>query len=616
MGFPDRSRGLRSRAPATASVQDAASDDELDRHLATVREQITGKFLDLSVREDRLLDMAATLDRAAQAAASAQKRRLRWAQAIELFDAFLGENVEPPRACEMRFQGGVYRWAQAQSWIQSGQASLDDSRPRKEAVAALDDAIARFRSVGSVADKPALADNLRFRLAESLADRASLEPVDSPGRRSRESEAVDLLAQPPGDSSALAGFWLLLKADLLRRLGKPEEAATQLDAAVKSPSAPPASEIAEVKLPLLLDRKKYPEAIEFLKTAQVNAPAKELWIVRTRLAQLAGLPSGPARMAAETDLFRAIGELRKNPSFESRAALLELAASRLSPGAAHPPEVWDSLAAAYERRGDPSTAGAQMTLAADRAAALGQADAAASFRLKAGGFLFQAGKFAEADSVLSIVADSPGPDSRRAKAGMLRAVARGRAAALHLPGASTAKYIAALEQQIRDFPKDPSTDEARWLLGKAAIASSGASEPRSSGLPSTRDPPTGSNPASPSSLSIAISSRSIKSAPIASAQPRSWPALAISPSRATSSRAPSRTRPSFCSSERGSTSLPAQTRRKPLATSAIRSPACRSPRCSLPRPAASSGRPGQAGALHRSRARSTEPSFLENPHRA
>ncbi len=131
-----------------------------------------------------------------------------------------------------------------------------------------------FEQWDPLGDKPALAENLRFRLAESLADRASLEPVDSPGRRSRESEAVDLLAQTPGDSSALTGFWLLLKADLLRRLGKPEEAETQLNAAVKSPSAPPASQVAEVKLPLLLDRKKYPEAIEFLKTAHVDPPAR------------------------------------------------------------------------------------------------------------------------------------------------------------------------------------------------------------------------------------------------------------------------------------------------------------------------------------------------------
>ena len=135
----------------------------------------------------------------------------------------------------------------------------------------------------------------------------------------------------------------MLKADLLRRLGKPEDAETTLEAAVKAPSAPPASEVAEVKLPLLLARKKYPEAIEFLKTAHIDPPARELWIVRTRLAQLAGLAAGPARMAAETDLFRAVSELRKTPSLESRAALLELAASGLSPDAAHPPEVWEAL---------------------------------------------------------------------------------------------------------------------------------------------------------------------------------------------------------------------------------------------------------------------------------
>ncbi len=461
-------------APA-AAIQDSALDAEIDRHLATVREQISGKFLELSRREDLLLEMAATLDRAAQAATSAEKRRARWAQAIQLFDGFLDENVEPPRAQEMRFQAGVYRWAQAQSWIAAGEASPGNPQPRKEAIAALDDAIARFRSVGSAGDKPALAENLRFRLAESLADRARLEPQGSPGRHSRESEAIDLLAQPPGDSSALAGFWLLLKADLLRRVGKPEEAAIQLDAAVKSPSAPPASEIAEVKLPLLLDRKKFHEAIDFLKTAHIDPPAKELWTVRTRLAELAdsGLPSGAARMAAETDLFRAISELRKSPSPELRAALLELSASALSPDPAQPPEVWEALALAFSVKGDASAAGAQMALGADRAAALGHTDTAASFRLKAGGFLFQAGKFAEADSVLSQLVDSPGPAARRARAGMLRAVARGRSAALGLKGASTARYIAALEQQIKDFPKDPSTDEARWLLGKAAVATGG-----------------------------------------------------------------------------------------------------------------------------------------------
>jgi hypothetical protein len=92
--------------------------------------------------------------------------------------------------------------------------------------------------------------------------------------------------------------------------------------------------------------------------------------------------------------------------------------------------------------------------------------------LRAGGFLYQAGKFVDADTMLSQVADKPGPTPLRAKAGMLRAMARGRSVALGLPGSTAASYIAALEHQIRDFPADPSTDEARWLLGTMAAADS------------------------------------------------------------------------------------------------------------------------------------------------
>jgi hypothetical protein len=53
---------------------------------------------------------------------------------------------------------------------------------------------------------------------------------------------------------------------------------------------------------------------------------------------------------------------------------------------------------------------------------------------------------------------------------MLRCLARGRALALGLPGASAGSYTAGLEQQLRDFSTDSSTNEARWLLGQLTIA--------------------------------------------------------------------------------------------------------------------------------------------------
>jgi hypothetical protein len=116
--------------------------------LTTVREQIANLVLGLGRREDLALEMAGTLDRAAQAATADEKRLHRWAQAIDLLDRFLKDNLEPPRQPEMRFQAGVYRWAAAQSWIHACELSPGDPKPRQEAVAALDDAIERFRSVG------------------------------------------------------------------------------------------------------------------------------------------------------------------------------------------------------------------------------------------------------------------------------------------------------------------------------------------------------------------------------------------------------------------------------------------------------------------------------------
>ena len=121
--------------------------------------------------------------------------------------------------------------------------------------------------------------------------------------------------------------------------------------------------------------------------------------------------------------------------------------------------------------GDPAKAGAQMATCRQigRPRWAGQTWRPA-YRLRGGGFLFQAGKFDEAE-----LAAVPGRRRSaacpvRAKAGMLRCLARGRALALGLPGASTTSYTAALRAQIRDFPRDPSTDEARWLLGRLAVA--------------------------------------------------------------------------------------------------------------------------------------------------
>ena len=410
-----------------ASAQAPMADDELARHLTTIRSQIENVTIDLGRREELALEMAGTLDRAAQSSPDSNVRRRRWSDAIELLDRFLTKNPDPPRERQLRFQAAVLRWAQGRSWTETGLLGPDDQKPRQEAVAALDNAIERFRSVAGRGNNPTLVDNFRFRLAEALADRAELEPAGTPGRPSQESEALDLLDQAPAET-ALAGFWHLLKADLLRRLGKPVEAEKEIATAVKSTPAPPPREVAEVQVPLLIDLKCFGEAVKSLESSHLDKPLMALWMVRVRLAQLASQPAGPERFNLESELFGSIKELRAGASLEQRLALRDLARSALAPDLKQPPDVWESLADAYGVAGEPAKAGAEMVRAADRAAALGQAAGAAAYRLRGGGYLFQAGLYLEADKVLSRAAADPAAGAMRAKAGMLRCSGRrGRA---------------------------------------------------------------------------------------------------------------------------------------------------------------------------------------------
>jgi hypothetical protein len=457
-------------AEICVSAQEVPTDEELSRHLTLVRAQLEDQSLPIARREELALEMAATLDRAAQAAPGTDVRRRRWSDAIELLDWFLKENIGPSRERQLRFQAAVYRWAQANSWQQSWLLAPADSHLRDQAAKAFDDAIDRFRGVSGDGNTKALTDNLRFRLAEALADRADLEPAGAAERRSRETEALGLMDEPLAEPG-LAGYWHLLKADLLRRSAKPEAAEKELDAAIKADPPAPEREVFDVQIPILLESSRFTQALKAVESSHLDNSVKAYWMVRVRLAQLGGPTAASARFAVESDLFKWIKELRAGTSPERRLALLDLARSGIAPDAKHEPEVWDAMADAYGTAGDPAKAGAQMERAGKQAAARGRADVAAAYRLRGGGYLFQAGRFPEADALLSQVADDPTAGTARARAGMLRTLARGRAAALHLPGASAASYTSALEQQIRDFPRDATTDEARWLLGGLALAS-------------------------------------------------------------------------------------------------------------------------------------------------
>lgn len=450
---------------AAAAQQPApVSEAELARHLATVRAQLANPALDLGRRETLAQDMAATLDRAAQSSPDAEARRTRWGEAIDLLDQFTRANPEAGLERALRLQAAVYRMEQARTWIQASAFEPTNPGHRERAMALLDDAIQRLRAISAFGDRTTLGENQRFRLSQALANRAELEPEGSDGRRRRENEAMDLLEKPPAELG-LTGYWHLLKADLLLRMEKPAESRRELDAAVQTKPPPPEDEVLEVRIPLLMGGKQFADAMQTVESSHLEVAAKALWRIRVRLAQLARMPDGDERRRVHEELFREIRGLRGSRAPEARLALLELARAGVEPVDADPPEAWDALADAYQAAGELAKAADAEARAADGAAAAGRAVEAAGYRLRAGAFSFQAGRFAEADAALSRVVDDPKAGAIRPRAGMLRALARGRALAANQPGTSAAAYAEALERQVRDFPDDPATQEARWLLG-------------------------------------------------------------------------------------------------------------------------------------------------------
>src|SRR5271157_826246 len=446
-------------------AQEPAPGDELAQHLATLKAQVEDTSLAVGQRAALVQEMAGTLDRAARGAVAAGQRQERWAQAVGLLDEFNSQNPGHPRTREFQLQAAVYRWAQGQGWREAGELNPGDSRALREAAAAaLDDAIARLRAISAEDVEKVLADNVRFRLARALADRAGLEPMSSPIRRAREADALALM-QEPMTEAGLRGFSGLLKADLLLRGSRLDEAAAELDAVSRTDPPPPEREILDVQLAVLIGQKKFKAAEAAITASHLDLPGKDLELVDVRLAELTRLAPGTDRFAVEQDLFRLIKALRQGQTNEARLGLLALAQSSIDPDPRNPAEIWDILAEAHEVQGDTVKAGALELRAARRAEEQGQAEAAAGFRLRGGGFLFQAGKYADADALLSRVADDRRAGAFRPKAGMLRAMARGRALATGVPGVTASAYAEALQQQIVDFPADPATDEARWLLG-------------------------------------------------------------------------------------------------------------------------------------------------------
>ncbi|MBV8486667.1 MAG: hypothetical protein JO161_00175, partial [Planctomycetaceae bacterium] len=343
--------------PAPRAQEPAAAADELSKHLAIRKSQAEDSRLSLEEREAIIHELAEALDRAALVSKNIEGREARWGQAIELLDGFREKNATHPRAREFQLQAAVYRWAQGQSWREVLDLNPASTRAREATVRALDDAIARLRAIVATDQEKALGENIRFRLARALADRADLEAAGSATRRALEADALEVLAQPLTEPG-LQGFAGLLKGDLLRRSGHPAQAIDQIDAAARSIPTPPEREILSVRVAALIDQGKFTEAAAVVCGSHLEEPAKEHELVLVKLAQRASLPPGADRLKVEQELFDLVKSAGSRISSDSRLARLALARSGidrdLDPRNA--PEAWDIWAESYEIFGDAAKA--------------------------------------------------------------------------------------------------------------------------------------------------------------------------------------------------------------------------------------------------------------------
>ena len=453
---------------------DRLSDRDLGALVEAAERRVDDGKIGREERARYLLDVADQIDRAAQAEPSAERRADRWRRAVALIDGALEAQPGLPRANALELQASVYRWAEGRSWRAQLDRAPTDQAARSQAIEALDDAVVRLRRLWSsnreLPDGDLTAQNIRFRYALALADRADLE--DDPGRAlDARQQALGRLRDLPGEPP-LAGHAALLKGRLLVAVGDLEGAEAALRAAEGQPG-PSTADRLDARLALLLGRKEFEAAIEAIEASGLSEPERDLRAVKVRARQWIDHFPGRERDLVEQDAIARVRRLREAEHPDAEAALAALAATVSEPDADDDPGRWELLAEGHLARGDLGQAVALNRKGADHAEAAGDPGRAWLMRYRAAAILVRAGRFEEAAEALGPLAEAardpqgPAPADQRANASLLEGLALGRVASTAVAGPEQRlAYESSIREHLGAFPDDPTAGEARWTLGR------------------------------------------------------------------------------------------------------------------------------------------------------
>lgn len=447
--------------------------DEVERHLSKLRPKLEDRSLSAAERAVLALEMASTLDRAAQGETKPVRQRACWLEAAELLERFNFDNPNHPKSRSFSLQAAVYRWARAKTRLVRLEVEPTDEPAREAAIKELDAVLRTFnRLLEERADaQDEVSQNVRFRLAQALADRAWLDDDSSLEKRRSEERAVQLLEHPPIRLDSLLGHAHWLRADLLTRLERFADALPAIEAAERARHLPNVSSVVALKVRILTGLNRFDEALQTIEKAKIARTEKSWLALRVALARRSGMSAkDPGRLVAEAEAIERLNTLKKLNSPEARPALLDLARAIGEPAPGSKPEVFETLAEGRFLLGDSEQATRLLLEGADRAETLKDPTAAGRLRYRAAAFLYQNGEDARCDRVLSKILDEPRYGSIRSRASLLRILARQRTA----EGGNEVdirSYVDSLTRHLKDFADDPLSGEARWRLGKVRLGS-------------------------------------------------------------------------------------------------------------------------------------------------
>ena len=448
------------------------SDSELRNFVTSLQSRIDDPTVEIVLRERLALELATTLDRAAQGAENPETRRSLWNDAVATLDRFRETHRDQDLSRPFEVQAAVYLWARARMEMAAYQSDPANKEAKARAVADLETSIARLRAVakGEGTSEDIVSKNKRFRLAQALADLAELNDSATDAPSDLRKEALAAL-NPAITEPSLAGFQLLLRASLLVRLNRLAEAGVVLDEAskLKTPIVP--RQLLEGKVEWLTTEKKYAQALTLIENSEeIELGLKPLLKSKVLLGQWKNAKvSESERSAVETSFFKELAALRKAKRPEYRSLLLETAGAIKEPDSKQSEEPWDLLSEAAVASRDLGRAGELEIKGAERAKVLGRSAAAKELRLKAGAYFYQASRLADVEKAVGPILADPASGPARVKASLLIALSLGRAVGQGGRGEIRSRYESALKKHLATFPDDPSFTEVEWLLGKLKI---------------------------------------------------------------------------------------------------------------------------------------------------